>query len=1166
MKIWIALHLAALAAVAYAQTDCSRGACYPPTGDLLLGRGQLLYASSTCGLMGSEVFCSPFQLWKMKCCPCDSRNSLGSLAHTVQNVLSTAGPKRWWQSKKDANPVTLQLDLKNLFQLETLVLTFKGPRPSALVVERTLDNGQTWQPALYMASNCRSAFPDVTTTAPRTLDQTYCYSMSPVSPNPYQDQMIQFSPLRQFSAVRVPNWQKIEEVSGLTGLRVRLTELGPVPRLQGRAASQFYALSEMKVIGSCMCHGHANRCLPDTSSNQPPSMQVSAQCECHHNTAGLNCERCADLYNDLPWRPAEEGNTHTCKRCECNNHAQRCHFDRAVYELSGRRSGGVCEGCMHQTTGPKCDRCAPGYQPNPRSSMDRPDACIRCHCSTEGAENGGQCDDTRGSCRCKANVEGPRCDRCRMGYYGLTASNPLGCTKCSCSIDGSRFTVCDLLTGQCPCRPNYQGLTCTLCSQGYWSTSLSGGCEPCRCSPTNSHGNTCNAVTGQCECRSGFGGRTCTECPDNSYGDPLRGCKPCECAVGATVHGGCDKHTGVCHCRLGITGVRCDACSRGHCSSFPTCDVCPSCFFSMDAQLQNLTLGLMKFSHNLPSLTEVTGSYNVGPRIQTLETRLMQIRDSLPLPPTSVSQVNQALFQLSKLRDKMIQVDGNLLPQDRVSNLGSQLDDLQALLNSLGLEYNITKDAVRNAVSSNHAGAIAAIKKAYDESMDAGKSIGASSKTVEQSTGVRGDALDLQNQFQLANIRDLEKLKDKLATKPNLTPAAKQVCGGDRSAPCTPLQCVGQLCPAEGAPPCGRGETCVGALPLGTRAVSDAEEVKKRLQQLSRKITQTEAKIQETQDMANKVRKSTDELTNQMRKARDDLEGDLRETRDFVKELKDFLSDPTSNLTHIQEVSEWILNAKLPFSLADLKKKLQKLKDLAAGLPDSTSLLDQTMPQLDTARRLLKEAQDSRDAALGVKDEADRLLDGFRSVEGSLSGLEDKLQGSTDLLENLQNNLVEAQAQMDPAVKALGEVTALNNGMKPQLEGLKALLNSGGQLAQNATGEAGKAKREADAAAEDLVTLEKQLKKLQAAAKANGDGDAVGSAGNRLQMLQKEGGSLAQDTGDMMKALAGKADSLRDLQNQVLQKSERLSGLDAKLQEILADLREKVTILSTCQG
>lgn len=63
--------------------------------------------------------------------------------------------------------------------------------------------------------------------------------------------------------------------------------------------------------------------------------------------------------------------------CECNGHARRCRFDLAVYEASGRRSGGVCEGCMHHTTGPKCDRCAPGYQPNPRSQMDRPDACIR---------------------------------------------------------------------------------------------------------------------------------------------------------------------------------------------------------------------------------------------------------------------------------------------------------------------------------------------------------------------------------------------------------------------------------------------------------------------------------------------------------------------------------------------------------------------------------------------------------------------------------------------------------------------------------------------------------------------------------------------------------------------------------------------------------------------
>lgn len=52
--------LTALVAVSQAQTDCSRGACYPPVSDLLLGRAHQLHASSTCGLTGSEAYCTPY--------------------------------------------------------------------------------------------------------------------------------------------------------------------------------------------------------------------------------------------------------------------------------------------------------------------------------------------------------------------------------------------------------------------------------------------------------------------------------------------------------------------------------------------------------------------------------------------------------------------------------------------------------------------------------------------------------------------------------------------------------------------------------------------------------------------------------------------------------------------------------------------------------------------------------------------------------------------------------------------------------------------------------------------------------------------------------------------------------------------------------------------------
>lgn len=48
-------------------------------------------------------------------------------------------------------------------------------------------------------------------------------------------------------------------------------------------------------------------------------------------------------------------------------------------------------------------------------------------------------------------------------------------------------------------------------------------------------------------------------------------------------------------------------------------------------------------------------------------------------------------------------------------------------------------------------------------------------KTVDQSASVREDAVDLQNQVQPGNTRDLEKLNHNMASRPDLNPAATQV-------------------------------------------------------------------------------------------------------------------------------------------------------------------------------------------------------------------------------------------------------------------------------------------------------------------------------------------------------------------------------------------------------
>ena len=121
--------------------------------------------------------------------------------------------------------------------------------------------------------------------------------------------------------------------------------------------------------------------------------------------------------------------------------------------------GGQCV-CKSHASGRQCDQCQTDY--HNMTSTD-PDGCQHCVCDVIGTVNGSAtCDAMSGQCPCMDNVDGVHCDRCKHGYFNLTADNPSGCTNCSCNAAGTLTTdqSCDLKTGQCHCKKHVTGNYC----------------------------------------------------------------------------------------------------------------------------------------------------------------------------------------------------------------------------------------------------------------------------------------------------------------------------------------------------------------------------------------------------------------------------------------------------------------------------------------------------------------------------------------------------------------------------------------------------------------------------------------------------------------------------------------------------------------------------------
>ncbi|XP_076868849.1 multiple epidermal growth factor-like domains protein 8 [Brachyhypopomus gauderio] len=105
---------------------------------------------------------------------------------------------------------------------------------------------------------------------------------------------------------------------------------------------------------------------------------------------------------------------------------------------------GICDHCQDWTTGPRCESCRPGSF---GSALTGGAGCVPCQCNGHGDPLQGYCHNRTGQCYCAHNTHGPQCQFCLPGYYGDPRNNGTCFRQCqgrSVSLSSSPATTLPL--------------------------------------------------------------------------------------------------------------------------------------------------------------------------------------------------------------------------------------------------------------------------------------------------------------------------------------------------------------------------------------------------------------------------------------------------------------------------------------------------------------------------------------------------------------------------------------------------------------------------------------------------------------------------------------------------------------------------------------------------
>ncbi|XP_036068153.1 laminin subunit beta-4 isoform X4 [Oryzias melastigma] len=756
----------------------------------------------------------------------------------------------------------------------------------------------------------------------------------------------------------------------------------------------------------CECGGRSETCHGETG----------ACVNCREHTTGGHCDRCAEGYygNPISRQP--------CQPCLCPGTLRSGHFFATSCQQDSQSLGVSCD-CLVGHTGSRCEICLPGFFGDltaPGFSHCRPCLCN----SNTSPDDLYPCDRKTGEClHCLHNTSGPQCQACKPGYYGNALTQD--CKECSCYRKGTVVSqcpahgpcFCNPRTGQCPCRRGTEGDLCDRCEDGYWDLDGWGGCQPCSCHPEHSMSNKCDKVTGQCHCHPEFGGQQCNMCGENYFGSPELQCFPCDCHLEGTERPSCDPETGECICGSGISGILCDECSPGYDATFPACKICHSCASLWAEEITDVQKAARRMKTFIPQPN--------GTLQQTISSQQQRILDGYFTVGSLVKIMLMFLPRLQKLDKLCVQIrmlkdsiDTNTILIDPSALLFIEIHGTKQqsknLLNNLKDNLIKGKDEERDVKKE----LLLQILKHHKSFMLNEEGLRNFSTTLENSMDTRHEVL--RKLSRCSRIGALAKLEQKVKDLSVVTfnhKASKRPCLKN--------------CSVDGAAPCVLllgGPDCDGGVSISHIALSTLEKAKDQLIGFQAKLQRAEKKIYNALKLAQTIKDHAKTLQTQLISNAVTLQRKKTHTRDLFQRAKLLITDNTVSPDDIKEMATDVLSIHLSLSPDEIWSVINVSNNLTSKSGKVQYNLTDLKNQAAVGQGLLHKVQYSRQQTAGM-DIKNINIDIFK-VHRSNSRTSENLTKATGDQNNADSHMKDVESKLDSIKSKLEKAPDLSTEIK----------------------------------------------------------------------------------------------------------------------------------------